>query len=136
MNVERACLLIDDHREESVEAFGVCRRLEPLLRHEDGDIRNTVATLAPPIAAQGDRSLRRKEITCNLCAETPRDRDDRRAIGDPRIRVVDSYGSSPTKGLSDQLFLPPLRLPVVTHGILADQVVSSGKAFPVERRLA
>lgn len=133
MNVERARRFVDGHSEELVEAFRIRRRLEPLLRHEDGNIRNTVATLAPPIAAQGDRSLRWKEITCNVCAETPRGHDDRCAIDNPRIRVIDNKGPSTTKRLADQLFLSPLRPRVVAHGVFADKVVGAGKAFQVER---
>ena len=136
MNIERARLLFDRDGEQVVESFRIGWRLESLLRHEDRDVWNAVATLARSIAAQGHRGLRLEKIACNVCAEAPRDRDDRRAIGHPGIRVVDNKGASRGKGPGNQLLLPPLRLPVVSQGVLADQVVGGGKALAVKGRLA
>jgi len=136
MHLERARLLFDDDSEQVVESLGICWRLESLLRHEDRDVWNAVATLARSIAPQGDRGLRRKEVACNVCAEAPRDRDDRGAICHPGIGVVDNKRAARGEGIGDQLLLPSLRLPVVAYGVLADQVVGVGKAFAVEGRLA
>jgi hypothetical protein len=58
------------------------------------------------------------------------------AIRHPGIRVVDNKGAARREGIGDQLLMPPLRLPVVAYGVLADQVVGVGKAFAVEGRLA
>lgn len=136
MHIERARLLFDDDSEQVVESFGISWRLESLLCHEDCNVRDAVATLACSIAAQRHLSLRREEVACNVCAEASRDRDERRAIGHPGIRVVDDNGASGGEGLRDQLLLPPLRLPVVPHGVLADKIVGRGKTFTVESRLA
>lgn len=136
MNIERARLLFDDDGEQVVESFGISRRLQSLLRHEDRNVWNAVVTLARSIAAQGNRRLRREEVACNVRAEALRDRDDRGAIGHPGIRVVDNNGASGNKGLRDQLLLPPLGLPDVSHGVLADKVVGGSKAFAVKGRLA
>ena len=136
MHIERARLLFDDDSEQVVESFGISRRLESLLRHEDSDVRDAVAALACSIAAQRNLSLRREVVACNVCAEASGDRDNRRAICHPGIRVVDNNGPSGSKGLGDQLLQPPLRLPVVAHGILADRVVGRGKVFAEEGRLA
>src|SRR5688572_5939363 len=135
MHIERARLLFDDDSEQVVESFAISWRLESLLRHEDSDIRDAVATLACSIAAQRHLSLRREEVACNVCAEASRDRDNRRAIGHPGIRVVDDNGASGGEGLRDQLLLPSLWLPV-PHGVLADKGVSRGKTFAEEGRLA
>lgn len=136
MQLERARLLFDGDSEQVVESFGISWGLEPLLRHEDSDIRDAVATLACSIAAKRDLSLRREEVTCNVCAEASRDRNNRRAIGHPGVRVVDDNGAASGEGLCDQPLLQALRLPVVPHGVLADKVVGRGKAFAVEGRLA
>jgi len=136
MHIERARLLFDDDGEQVVESFRIGRGLESLLRHEDRDVWNTLAALARSIAPHGSGRLRQKEVACNVCAAAPRDRDDRRAVGHAGIRVVDNKGASRGQGLGNQLLLPPLRLPVVAHGVLADHVVGGGKAFAVKGRLA
>jgi hypothetical protein len=50
MHLERARFLFDDDSEQVVESLGICWRLESLLRHEDRDVWNAVATLARSIA--------------------------------------------------------------------------------------
>jgi hypothetical protein len=136
MHIERARLLFDDDTEQVVESFGIRWRLESLLRHEDRDVRDAVATLARSIAAKRNLSLRWEEVACNVCAEASRDGDNRRAIGRPGIRVVDDHRAAGGQGLCDQLVLPALRLPVGPHGVLADKVVGRRKAVAVKRRLA
>ena len=136
MDIERVRLLFDGDSEQVVEALGIGWRLEPLLRHEDGDVGDAVATLTCAIATQRDLSLRREVIACNVCAEASGYRNNRRAIGRPGIRVVDNNGASGSKRRLDQLLLPAPGLTVVPHGILADEIVRRGKAFTVESRLA
>lgn len=136
MNVERLRLFVDGDCVQTVEPLLVGWFLEPLACHKDGDIGDTVAPLALPISAKGDGGLRRKKIAGNLCAVTSRYRDNGRPILHAGIGVVDDDGASGGEGGGDQLFLAPLRVPVMAHGILADMLVTAGKPFAVERRLA
>ena len=136
MHIERARLLFDEDGEQVVESLGIRWRLEPLPCHKDGNVGDAVAALTCPVATQRDLGLRREVVACNVCAEASRDRNNRRAIDRPGIRVVDNNRASGGKRRFNQLFLPVLGLPVVPHGVLADKIVSRGKAFTVEGRLA
>ena len=136
MNGERSNLLVDVNCVELIETLRVGRFLEALARREDRDVRDTLASLARSIPAKGVCRLRREEVPCNLGAVSPRNHDDGRPIRDAGIGVVDNDGTAGRQGCVDQLFLAQLRQPAIAHGILADVLVSAGKPFGVERRLA
>jgi len=133
MDVERPRLLVDVNGEQVLESFVVGRRLEALPCRKDRDGGDTFAPLTSAVAAKGNTGVRWKEVTSHFGIETSREGDDRRAIGNPWIRVIDDHRSAGGKSLGDQLFLPALRLPVVPHDVLADQDVRAGKAFTIER---
>lgn len=129
-------LLDDGDGVQVIESFGIRRQLKPLPGGEDRDVRNAVATKTGAIAAKGNHRLGREEVTCNVCAEAPCNGDDCRAIGHARIGVIDNDRPPRREGLGNQMFLPSLRLPVVPHRILADQVVRARKVLAVESGLA
>ena len=136
MNGKRPRLLVDHNCVELIETLRIGRFLEAFAGREDRDVGNAVASLAPSIPANGVGRLRREEVTCNLGAVSSGDRNHGRPIRHAWICIVDDDGTAGREGCVDQLFLAPLRLPMIAHGILADVLVSPGKPFGVERRLA
>ena len=136
MNSERPDFLVDRNCVELIETLLVGRFIEALPGREDRDVGNTVPPLTRSIPAKGVGCLRREEVTCNMGAVTLGYRDNCRPIRHAGIGIVDNDRTTGREGCVDQLSLASLRLPVIAHGILADVLVSPGKPFLVERRLA
>src|SRR5919201_415165 len=124
------------HPEQPIEPLGSRGRLELLRDGENRDVRYLLLSRANGIARDGLPRGHVEEIADDMRAAGARNRDDRGAIGNRWIRVIDDDRCAFAENLSEDAALPRFACRRIRPQVLADVSMRCREVLIIESRLA